>query len=594
MFVFKAAVAGGGSSAGEIAGLIAAAGIPLAEGDALGDVDFVVVSAAEDGLEILQDAFAELDELTPGHAILAADTATVSVTEIADATSRPEKVVGFHFARPIAGTRAVEVVEGEYTSPETVQVASRFAQAIRRTPIRCADAPGFVVGRILISCLSEAWRFQEETGVPIEEVDRVLRYAGVATLGAFAVAEAIGADELLLLAEHLHETFGERFHVPRELRRLLLGAGPTEGSIADGTELVERVTLKAIVEACLVLEEGVASMRDTELAFATGAAVVAAPLARADQRGLEQVLDTLERAEDGWAEVFAPPAILRRLVVQGRLGRSSGQGFFAYPRPDHGFEDSPVKLETRGEVAIAWLDRPPANSISPDLAAALRRAFEGAAADGKVRALIIASANPMLFCAGADIKGFAQMQSSPARSGELLGEMHALARELETGGIVTIAAVGGPALGGGCELAMACDLRIASESASFGQPEISLGIIPGFGGTQRLPRLVGTSKALEMNLTGESIAAEDAYELGLVNRLVPDHELLDAALAWARALAAKAPLAVRAIKRVSANSDLGAGIEAEQQAFAEVFASADAREGISAFVEKRSPTFRGE
>jgi len=141
---------------------------------------------------------------------------------------------------------------------------------------------------------------------------------------------------------------------------------------------------------------------------------------------------------------------------------------------------------------------------------------------------------------------------------------------------------------------MACDLRIASESASFGQPEISLGIIPGFGGTQRLPRLVGTSKALEMNLTGESIAAEDAYELGLVNRLVPDHELLDAALAWGRALAAKAPLAVRAIKRVSANSDLGAGIEAEQQAFAEVFASADAREGISAFVEKRSPTFRGE
>jgi enoyl-CoA hydratase/3-hydroxyacyl-CoA dehydrogenase len=141
---------------------------------------------------------------------------------------------------------------------------------------------------------------------------------------------------------------------------------------------------------------------------------------------------------------------------------------------------------------------------------------------------------------------------------------------------------------------MACDFRLAAESAMFGQPEISLGIIPGFGGTQRLPRLVGESRALELNLTGDPIGADEAYELGLVNRVVPDHELLDTALAWARKLTRQAPLAIEQIKRVSAAADLDAGIEAEKQGFATAFGSQDAREGISAFLEKRTPRFTGQ
>ncbi|MBV9311701.1 MAG: enoyl-CoA hydratase/isomerase family protein, partial [Solirubrobacterales bacterium] len=156
-----------------------------------------------------------------------------------------------------------------------------------------------------------------------------------------------------------------------------------------------------------------------------------------------------------------------------------------------------------------------------------------------------------------------------------------------------IAMVNGYCLGGGCELALACDLRIASETASFGQPEINLGIIPGFGGTQRLGRLVGEARALELNLTGEVISAQAASELGLAHRVVPDHELLDTAVRWARKLAGKAPLAVEQIKRVSAAGDLDAGIEAEKEAFESVFASEDAREGIGAFLQKRAPRFHG-
>jgi enoyl-CoA hydratase/3-hydroxyacyl-CoA dehydrogenase len=279
-------------------------------------------------------------------------------------------------------------------------------------------------------------------------------------------------------------------------------------------------------------------------------------------------------------------------VAQGRLGVRTGQGFFPYARPDAGWEDSPVKLETRGSTAIAWLDRPPANSIAPEVVHALRRLWDGVRTSGTVRALVIASANPMLFCAGADIKAFTTMDATAGA--DLLNNVHALLREMETAPIITIAAVNAVALGGGCELAMACDLRIAAESAMFGQPEISLGIIPGFGGTQRLPRLVGEGRARELNLTGEPISAEEAYAVGLANRVVPDEELFDTAVAWARKLSEQAPLAVQEIKQVSAAGDIEAGIESEKQAFMRVFASEDAREGIAAFLEKRRPRFTGK
>jgi enoyl-CoA hydratase/3-hydroxyacyl-CoA dehydrogenase len=360
----------------------------------------------------------------------------------------------------------------------------------------------------------------------------------------------------------------------------------------DGAALVDRFTLKALVESCLVLEEGVASMKDIDLGMMAGAGIIPPPFQRADQIGLDELLARLERAAAEWGPSFDPPTVLRRLVAQGRLGVKSGQGFFPYPRPDAGWEESPVKLESRGDTAIAWLDRPPANSISPEVVAALQKLWDAVVGGGEIRALVFASANPMLFCAGADIKAFTKMDAAAGR--ELLDGMHGLLRRMETSSVASIAAVNALAFGGGCELAMACDFRIAADSATFGQPEISLGIIPGFGGTQRLPRLVGQAKALEMNLTGDPIAADEAYELGLVTRLVADHELLDTALAWGRKLAGQAPLAVQQIKRVSAAGDLDAGIDAEKQGFAGAFASEDAKEGIAAFLQKRTPRFIGQ
>jgi 3-hydroxyacyl-CoA dehydrogenase len=189
-------------------------------------------------MELKQTVFAELDDVTPGHAVLATNTSALSVTEMGEATSRPDKVVGFHFFYPASVMRLIEVVEGEDTSVDTAQAAVNFAQAIRKTPIRCGEAPGFVVNRILNSSVSELWRHQEETGMAIPELDRLVAESKAAPMGPFYLVDLLGLDTVLHVAEHLQESFGERFHVHQEMRALVaaghLGAKTGKGFYEHG------------------------------------------------------------------------------------------------------------------------------------------------------------------------------------------------------------------------------------------------------------------------------------------------------------------------------------------------------------------------
>jgi enoyl-CoA hydratase / 3-hydroxyacyl-CoA dehydrogenase len=364
----------------------------------------------------------------------------------------------------------------------------------------------------------------------------------------------------------------------------------TEGGQATET-LVERFGLKTLVECCLLLEEGIAGTKDIETGMMMGAGILPGPFTRADDRGLDDVLAALERAEKEWGPQFAPPLILKRLVNQGRLGKKSGQGFFPYPQPDSDQSYETIALETRGDAGIVWLNRPPANPLSPQVIKELSELWEEI--DGRLRAVVFASSNIFTFSAGADIKEFRKMK--PDEEGrDLIESGHRFMRAMEQSRTATIAAVNSIAYGGGCELSMACDFRVAAESASFGQPEINLGLIPGFGGTQRLPRLVGEGKALEMNLLGDPIDAYEALRVGLVNQVVADHELFDTAIAWARKLAGQAPLAVEEIKTVSGHGDLDEGLRAEAESFGKAFGSEDAKEGIGAFLGKRQAKFQGK
>jgi 3-hydroxyacyl-CoA dehydrogenase len=270
MFVFKAAVVGAGVMGGEIAQVIASAEIPVLLKDVeqrfvdaglakarevterqaaklvekgrqdeaqaaaqvervlgaitgttgyegFGDVDFAI-EAVPERPAVKHAVFAELDAVTPGHAVLASNTSGLSMTEIADATQRPDKVIGFHFFWPASVMRLVELIEGEDTAPETTQAASTFAQRIRKVPIRAAECPGFVVNRILVSTASEAWRHQDETGVPVEQLDELIREHVQLPMGPFRVADMSGLDTVVQVAQDLRAAYGDRFYVHKGMQ----------------------------------------------------------------------------------------------------------------------------------------------------------------------------------------------------------------------------------------------------------------------------------------------------------------------------------------------------------------------------------------
>lgn len=265
MFVFKAAVVGAGTMGGDIAHVIADADIPVVLKDVdderlergvdrartlwearvdagkldagerdrrlslimpatgyeeFADVDFVI-EAVPERMALKQTVFSELDEATPGHTILASNTSALSITEIGEVTSRPDQVVGFHSFYPVVDARAIEVVEGDDTSAETVRAACNFAQAIRRMPLRCAEVPGFVVNRILNAAVSELWRGQEEAGIGEQEFDELVMEVGGRRAGPFMVADVLGLDTVVHVAEHLRASYGDRFYVHEPMRGLV-------------------------------------------------------------------------------------------------------------------------------------------------------------------------------------------------------------------------------------------------------------------------------------------------------------------------------------------------------------------------------------
>ena len=192
-----------------------------------------MIEAVPEKMAIKHQVFAELDAVTPGHAILASNTSGLSITEIADATQRPDKVVGFHFFWPASFMRLIEVIEGDETSPETAQAASTFAQQIKKMPIRAAECPGFVVNRILVSTASEIWRYQDETGVPVEEIDEFIKEKAQMPMGPFRVADMSGLDTVVKVARDMRDAYGDRFYVHRGMEERLdrgeLGAKTGKG-----------------------------------------------------------------------------------------------------------------------------------------------------------------------------------------------------------------------------------------------------------------------------------------------------------------------------------------------------------------------------
>lgn len=253
-----------------------------------------------------------------------------------------------------------------------------------------------------------------------------------------------------------------------------------------------------------------------------------------------------------------------------------------------------VIYEKKGRIATITINRPEAlNAMDPPTLQELSTSLLDFRDDAESWVLILTSAGERAFCAGADIKTMIPLMKQWRDKPWMMPPT--ILRGLELWKPV-IGAINGMALGGGCELALACDLRIASEKASFGTPEVKLGLIPGWGGTQRLTRMIPAARAAEIILTGQPIDAQEAYRLGLVNKVVPPAELMPTAQQWAETICKNGPLAVRAAKEAmikSRNLTLEEGLRLEWKLFCSLFDTEDFREGTGAFVEKRKANFRG-
>lgn len=578
----------------------------------------LVVEAVVEDLETKRRVFAEADRCAPPGAILATNTSSLPISEIAEAVSpaRRGRVVGMHFFNPPVLMPLVEVIRGRYTEDAVVKKIEEYASKLgKQTVVVNRDVPGFIVNRILAR-LNEAACWTVARGeAAVEEVDSALMYKAGIPMGAFILMDYTGLDVVCFIGDAMSKR-GFKTHpcplIVEKCREKKYGVKTGEGfykypaagkfqwpevprSAGDRIDVVSLLA-PAINEAAYLLREGVATREDLDKAVRLGLNWPKGPLEFADEFGIDAVVKALE----AWAsrtgfEEFAPDPLLREMASAGKLGKKTGEGFYTYVKAEE------KKLETlivRYEPGVAWivLNRPERlNAINPKMVEELWQVLdEIEKADyDRVRVVVITGAG-RAFCAGADVTSF--MGVTPVSVFKISRKLQLLFDRLEALDRPVVCGINGYALGGGLELAMACDFRIAAETAELGQPEINLGFIPGAGGTQRLARLVGRDKAKELIFTGDRIPAREAERLGLVNKVVPPDRLEQELRAFANKLAERPPLALAAAK-YAINFGLEApqwvGMALEASLFGLLFSTEDVVEGVSSFLQKKKPQFKG-
>jgi enoyl-CoA hydratase/3-hydroxyacyl-CoA dehydrogenase len=590
----------------------------------------LVIEAVFEDLEVKKQVVARLETVCREDAILATNTSSFLVTDLAKGMKHPERMIGLHYFYHPAKNRLVEVIPGAETSPQVTAAAWTVQEMMGKTPIASADASGFVVNRFFVPWLNEAVRLLEEGTADIPTIEAAAKQTFGIGMGPFELMNVTGIPIAMHAANTLGQAFGP-FYAPAELLTTQVASGKPWQLTGTPDEpkfdaIAARLLAVTFLVATSLVDEGVGTIEDTDIGARVGLRWPRGPFEMINRFGIKAAGDLVGQFGGGWD-----------IPVPGDLSLQW--------RANTPFAFSVIKDETKDGVATLTVNRPDAmNALNEAVVAQLHAAFKKAASDPKVKGIVIAGAGKA-FIAGADIRFFVRNIDSGdlQRIADFTKAGHALLHDIDTCPKPVVARLHGLALGGGLELAQACDVLIATPRASFAFPETGIGIYPGLGGTQRPTRRIGVGLTRWLVFTGQNVTPEEALAIGFIDKVVP-HDELDAACraaiaegikpktrpalsakhhaleaffagndaetlrqgkadvkgdeALAKAMKRvgfKAPIALRLAGKLiesGANVPLEEGLAMELAHLNEIFSTKDAYEGLST-LGKKSPVFEG-
>ncbi|MCK9364890.1 MAG: 3-hydroxyacyl-CoA dehydrogenase NAD-binding domain-containing protein [Syntrophales bacterium] len=579
---------------------------------AVKDAD-IIVEAVPEIMKLKHEVLSEAAKLCPKKTVFATNTSSLSITEIAKVLDDPGRVVGLHFFNPVPVMKLVEIIYGEKTDEKSVQIIEAFTKKLGKTSIYVRkDVPGFVVNRIFVPFSNEAaWVLHNKEVATPFEVDAAIKYRLGLPMGMLELLDVLGngaIDVQYHVSNYFKETIGESWGPPTNLTELfkagLLGkksgkgfydwsdpANKNEIPLSAGRTFDPlRVVVIAINEAANLLVDKVATKSDIDVGTLLGLGFPRGILRMADDIGLDVVVDELNRLYAKFKEArYKASSLLVKMVKEGKTGRKAGQGFYSAAEPEN------IKFAVDDKmVATLTLNRPQrANALNLAFLDEINAVLDVVEKDVNIRCLIITGAGKN-FCAGADMSGFAS--GIPGDMMRFSDRGHEVFTRLETLSKPVIAAINGAAMGGGLELALACDLRIMSSKAFVQLPEVNLGLFPGWGGTQRLPRLIGMGKAKQAIFMTEKIDAQKALDYGLANFIAEPEGFAEFVQKTAETLSKTSPLGLKMAKKImyyGAQADQRTGLFLEGASSGDVCTTDDISEGITAFMNKRPAVYKG-
>ena len=583
--------------------------------EAVKDAD-IIIEAVPEIMDLKKSVLKEATALCPADCVFATNTSSLSIAEIATAGKNPGNVVGTHYFNPPSRMTLLEIIKHPKTTKTAIDIAEKVAIAMGRAVVHVTDVPGFIANRIFCNMSNEAdWALAQGEARDAFQVDSAIKYKLGLPMGMLELQDTLGGgsiDTRYQVMEYFGDTMGKSYGPAPILEKCFkagnygqkTGKGYYDWSKGKTNEIPMnagadfdpiRVLATAVNEGVKLVEMKATSLEEVDTAVLLGLNYPRGLFRMADSVGLDKIVSEMDRLYKKYKKEdrYKVCNTLTKLVKEGKLGRKTGQGFYSYSPGEYEFLK--IDIDQNSKVATLTLNRPTkANAFVADMVAEFDKALTELEANENVRCVVVTGAGAN-FSGGADFAAFASGEVDAAMN--FSEAPHNFCTRIETYSKPVIAVINGPAMGLGLELAISCDIRIMNKSTFVRLPELTLGLLPGAGGTQRIGRLIGWARAKEMVLLTDPVTADKALEWGLVNMVAEPKELKKTVTDVAIKLAEGAPLAQKYAKGLlyyGAQADQRTALYLEAAISGEIGMTKDLNEGITAMNYRRKPKFTGK